>query len=255
MEGLTQREAERIQKEAMVATFLYDALLRRKGGLPEVAIAAANEYPNAAALVEEEIWTRSLAPGLLTGASKRSVTVSRISSVPCAQAAAKASVIFARIAIFLSAIVSTAAMAAALYVTDGTMRLQEVARGVFGISESRALQVLQSLRQGDTNDSATKLLLQVERAIASARPIRALPHEYTPSAIVAAFFVLGVLGGLLFVQSVLITSYICGFLAGLLVCNLVNLCLSVSGGLTCEVKRGYRQVPVAVAQDGLREYS
>lgn len=251
MEGMTSYEKECIQREAIVATFLYDALVQRKGDLPEDVVAAANEYPNAAALAEAQAWARPSSPALLTGASNRSVTVSRISILPCAQAAAKASVIVARIVIFLMAILTTTAMAAALYATEGITRLQEVAADVFGISESRTFEVIESLRNGDTNDSATKFLMQAERVIASARPIRALPSDYAPYVVIAVFFLLGVLGGLLFVQSILTASYICGFLVGLIACNLINFCLLVSGGLTCKVTRRRTLVPTSGAGDGL----
>lgn len=253
MDGLTQYDTESIQREAAVATFLYDALLRREGELSQEVVATANAFPKAAALAEAEAWASCYySSALPREAPNRSVTVSRISVVPCAQAAAKASVILARIAIFLAAMLTTVATAVAFYTTEGIAIVQGVATRVLGISESRMLQVLDSLQNGDTNDSATRLVLQTEKVIASARPIRALPNECVPYVIIAVFFLLGVIGGLLLVQGALTVSYICGFLVGIVSCNFINLCLQVSGGLTCKVTRRRTLVPTSTARDGLR---
>lgn len=248
MESVSPLTTTEAQREATVATFIYDALLRREWGLSEDVIAAINAFPHAAALAKARTYGCACTAVESRLLVNRSVTVARIPVVPCAHAAGKSCVFLARIVVFLAAILTTASMAACLYSGEGFSELIGTLTNVLGFNERRLLELLNSVGRGDAKHFVTEALVELDLVVSSLRVIKALPVEYAPFAVLVVFFFEGVVGGLLVVQCATAGGYMCGFLVGLVACNSVNLGLRLSGGLTCQVTRR-RTVSLAFIPD------
>jgi hypothetical protein len=224
-----QSAAPDVVAEAAAATFLYDALLRGRSSRADVT-SAASAYPSAAALAQfhaRKVRDASTAP--------QTLTVSRISVVPCGYAVGTFAAALARAVMFVLAVAASVAMLVGLCIGEGETAMERVLHGLLRLDGRQGMELAATEELREARQIVSSAILALEEFTVSKRPFSYVPDEHLVWVVLAVYSAVGMTGGLVLVHGVIALAFAGGWLWGIVTSAVINAGLALSGGLRCDV--------------------